>query len=54
MIDYLIIFIVGFIVGVYMTQKYKPNRTDLDVKTCVDYLSRQGFYVKLHRKAEEE
>jgi len=51
MIGYLIMFIGGIVVGVILTIKYIPQG-ELDTKKCVDYLSKEGFYVNLNRKAE--
>ena len=48
MIDIVFFFIGGVIVGLVIGLKI--GNKELDVKTCVDYLREQGFWVNLNSK----
>lgn len=47
---YILCGLAGLIIGIYIGKKLN---TDLDVKACVDYLTKQGFWVNLNTKPKQ-
>lgn len=47
---YILCCIAGLVLGIYIGKKLN---SDLDVKTCVDYLTKQGFWVNLNTRAKQ-
>lgn len=45
---YIFFFIGGIVCGIFIGLKFRNK--DLDVKTCIDYLTEQGFWVNLNTK----